>query len=58
MRVGPPALAGEGLLPLWSPARAQRGWRATSLGTRELVRERDILGSEASSGPQGVFIRV
>lgn len=37
---------------------AQRGWRALSLGMRVLVEERDILGSEAASGPEGIFIRV
>lgn len=55
--VGPPALAGEGAPPLELPP-AQRGWGAASLGRLVLVREGNILGSEASSGPGGIFIRV
>jgi hypothetical protein len=45
-RAGPPALAEEHVLLLWSPALAQWGLGTSSLGMLVLVRERNILGSE------------
>ena len=40
------------------PGAQQGSGGGMSPGMRVLVRERNILGSEASSGPEGVFIRV
>lgn len=43
---GPPKLAGEQGLLLWSPALTQRGLGTSSLGMLVLEGERSILGSE------------